>query len=47
MNMKYLTEKIKRIMAAFEHSHYDYMMFKEYGTPDFPTCLKKNSMTMK
>lgn len=33
--MKHLAEKIKRIMTAFDRSHYDYMMFNEYGTPDF------------
>lgn len=33
--MKHLAEKIKRIMTAFDRSHYDYMMFKEYGIPDF------------
>lgn len=32
--MKHLAEKIKRIMTAFDRSHYDYMMFKEYGIPD-------------
>lgn len=33
--MKHLAEKIKRIMTAFDRSHYDYMMFKEYEIPDF------------
>ena len=33
--MKHLAEKIKRIMTAFDRSHYDYMMFNEYGIPDF------------
>lgn len=33
--MKHLAEKIKRIMTTFDRSHYDYMMFKEYGTPEF------------
>lgn len=33
--MKSLAEKIKRIMTVFDHSHYDYIMFKEYGIPDF------------
>lgn len=33
--MKHLAEKIKRIMTAFDRCHYDYMMFKEYGIPDF------------
>lgn len=32
--MKHLAEKIQRIMTAFDRSHYDYMMFKEYGIPD-------------
>ena len=33
--MKHLAEKIKRIMTAFDRCHYGYMMFKEYGIPDF------------
>lgn len=27
--------KIKELMAAFSRSHYEYMMFEEYGMPDF------------
>lgn len=45
--MKHLAEKIKRIMTAFDRSHYDYMIFKEYGIPDFPNYHKKNVMLMK
>ena len=33
--MKHLAEKIKELMAAFSRSHYEYMMFEEYGMPDF------------
>ncbi|MFR3524900.1 MAG: hypothetical protein ACLTWD_09700 [Bacteroides uniformis] len=33
--MKHLAEKIKKLMAVFSHNHYEYMMFEEYGKPDF------------
>ncbi|MCZ2608980.1 hypothetical protein O1451_20815 [Bacteroides fragilis] len=33
--MKHLAEKIKELMAAFSRSHHEYMMFEEYGMPDF------------
>ena len=35
IDMKHLAEKIKELMAAFSRSHYEYMMFEEYGMPDF------------
>ena len=28
-------------MTAFDRNHYDYMMFKEYGTPDFSKLSEK------
>lgn len=39
--MKHLAEKIKRIMTAFDCSHYDYMMLKEYEIPDFSKLSPK------
>lgn len=45
--MKHLAEKIQRIMTAFDRSHYDYMMFKEYGIPDLSKLSQKNAMCMK
>lgn len=45
--MKHLAEKIKELMAAFSRSHYEYMMFEEYGMPDFLNCPKKNVLIMK
>lgn len=35
IDMKHLAEKIKELMAAFSRNHYEYMMFEEYGMPDF------------
>ena len=35
IDIKQLEEKIKELMAAFSRSHYEYMMFEEYGMPDF------------
>lgn len=39
--MKHLAEKIKELMAAFSRSHYEYMMFEEYGMPDFSTLSEE------
>ena len=43
--MKHLAEKIKRIMTAFDRSHYDYIMFKEYGTPNFSKLSQEECYT--
>lgn len=47
IDMKHLAEKIKELMAAFSRNHYEYMMFEEYGMPDFLNCPKKNVLIMK
>lgn len=43
--MKHLAEKIKRIMTAFDRSHYDYIMFKEYGAPNFSKLSQEECYT--